>query len=62
MFEHVSRQDRSDERLFSNMLAEVRCIEELVVALESESVTIDDAIGLISGIQRDIVQLYRAAA
>jgi len=59
--EQTSQQLRSDERLFSSLLAEVQCFQELVDALEGESVSLDDAVGLIGGIQRDIVQLYRAA-
>ena len=61
MIQNTAVQTRNDGKLFSSMLAEVQCFEEMLRDLEGESVSVDDAIGLISGIQRDIVQLYRAA-
>ena len=50
-----------DKRLFSKMLDEVMSLQELLGIVEDESVSVEDAIGLVSGIQRDIVTLYRAA-
>jgi hypothetical protein len=58
----LSEPTRKDEKLFSSLLAEVSSFQEALETLEGESVSIEEAIGLISGIQRDIVQLYRAAA
>ncbi len=52
---------KKDEKLFSSLLGEIGCIQELLDVIEGESVSIEEAVGLISGIQRDIVQLYRAA-
>jgi len=51
----------TDERLFSSLLAEVHHFEELLEVLEGESCSIEEAIGMVNGIQRDIVQLYHAA-
>jgi hypothetical protein len=51
----------SDQKLFSILLGEIKCIQEILDVLEGESVTIDEAVSLVSGIQRDIVQLYRTA-
>lgn len=51
----------SDPKLFSALLGEVYFISEILDALEGESVTIEDAMGMIGGLQRDIIQLYRAA-
>ena len=52
----------NDEKLFTSLLEEVHCFQEAIDTMEEESVTIEEAMNLISGIQRDIVQLYRAAA
>jgi hypothetical protein len=50
-----------DQKLFSSLLGEIFCLQETLDALEGESVSLDEAVGLVGGIQRDIVQLYRAA-
>ena len=52
----------TDQKLSSSLLEEVYRFEEVLNAVENESISTDEAIGLISGIQRDIVQLYRACA
>ena len=50
-----------DTQLLSGLLGEVGCIQEILDALERETVSIDDAVSYVAGIQRDIVQLYRSA-
>jgi hypothetical protein len=55
-----SKSAKSDEKLFSSLLGEVHSFQEALDTLEGESVSLEDVIGLVSGIQRDIVQLYRA--
>jgi len=50
-----------DQELFNHLLAEVTCLQETIQALETDSVSLEDTVGLISGIQRDIVHLYRAS-
>ena len=50
-----------DEKLFASLLGEVSCIKETLDVLEQETVSDDEVLGLIGGIQRDIIQLYRAA-
>jgi hypothetical protein len=50
----------SDRKIFSSLLSEVHCLQEVLNILEQESVSIDEAVSLVSGIQRDIVQLYRS--
>ena len=61
MEERVFQTSTNDEKLFSSLLGEINCIQELLDVLEGESVSLDEAVGLVGGIQRDIVQLYRAA-
>jgi len=51
----------SDQKLFSSLLGEIHSIQEMLNVLEDESVTVDEAVSMVGGIQRDIVQLYRAA-
>ncbi len=51
----------NDEKLFSSLLGEISFIKETLDILEDESVSVEEAIGLIGGIQRDLVQIYRAA-
>ena len=61
MTDQLFEKATNDEKLFSSLLGEVKCLKETLEILEGESVSIDEAIGLIGGIQRDIVQMYRAA-
>ncbi len=61
--ELLQTSDRStgDQKLFSALLGEISCISEMLETLEGESVSMEDAVGMIRGLQRDIIQLYRAA-
>lgn len=61
MEQRTFQTSANDEKLFSSLLGEINCIQELLDVLEGESVSLDEAVGLVGGIQRDIVQLYRAA-
>ena len=50
-----------DQKLFHSLLAEVNFLQERLDALEREPTSMEDVMALIGGIQRDIVQLYRAS-
>jgi hypothetical protein len=58
---NVAKTSGSDQKLFSSLLGEISYLQEILNFLEGESVTADEAVSLVGGIQRDIVQLYRAA-
>jgi len=49
----------NDQVIVSNLLGEIASIQELLVVLENEPVSDDEAFRFVSGLQRDIVQLYR---
>jgi len=61
MPETTSETSGSDKKLFSTLLGEIACLQEMLDILEGESVSVEEALNLVGGIQRDIVQLYRAA-
>jgi hypothetical protein len=52
---------QKNQKLYSALLEEIYSMTEMVKALEEESTTLEDVLGMVGGLQRDIIQLYRTA-
>ena len=51
----------SDQELYRSLLGEIDHMEEILAVFEEESISLEEALGLIGGIQRDVAHLSRAA-
>ena len=54
--------NRKGEELHRALLQEISYFQDILKALESESVTWEEVVCFVNGIQRDTLRLYRMAA